>query len=257
MMMSRSLRNRCLLPTLELLEGRDCPSVSATFAFQTLLVRGDAADNEITITDDGQGNVSATIDGTTVEGKNVRNIIVLAGDGDDAVTYTASGSLEGSRRLGIHLGKGDDSFTLEGSQGITSGTLAVAVLGHQGADTMEVTLGSIEEGARALLTLHGANGDDTATTTFTGDLNGKLAFGLHGGTGNDTLTGDVTVNEGSTGKLAALVQGGSGGDTLTLNINDSSAIDGETGLDFFRALVVGGSGNNTVDSTDNVTVVNR
>jgi hypothetical protein len=247
-------KRRSLIPTLETLEGRDCPSVDAFVVGHTLFVRGDDADNVVSITDDGLGGVSADIDGTTVDGTDIRRINVQTRDGNDTVTYTASASLSASRHLGINLGKGDDTFTMDAASGITSGSLNVSLHGHQGDNTGTITLGTIDEGASALFQLHGGNGDDDFTATFDGELNGKLGLHMHGGSGSDTLTGEITVAEGSTGKLAAALQGGSGSDNLTLNVTDGSETDGETGLAFFRALIQGGSGNNTVESTDNVTV---
>jgi len=190
-------KRRSLIPTLETLEGRDCPSVDAFVVGHTLVVRGDDADNTVTITDDGLGAVSADIDGTTVDGTDIRRINVQTRDGNDTVTYTASASLSASRNLGIDLGKGDDTFTMDAASGITSGSLNVSLHGHQGDNTATITLGTIDEGARALLQLHGGNGDDDFSATFDGELNGKLALDMHGGSGSDTLAGDITVAEGA------------------------------------------------------------
>src|SRR5690242_11287929 len=54
-------RAGAFVPRLEALEDRCCPSVSATVTGTTLSIVGDNLANVVTITDDGQGHVSATI----------------------------------------------------------------------------------------------------------------------------------------------------------------------------------------------------
>lgn len=249
-------RNRPFVPRLEMLEERDCPSVSAGIFYNTLYLIGDSAANKVAITDDGQGKVSATIDGVQASGSDIRGIVVLAGAGNDSVTYTLSGLLKTSRGLLIDLGGGDDSATLDASLGVASGSLLGTVRGGSGNDTIKADLGPIAANAHVLLTLDGGLGNDTIAATFKGQLNGSLGLAILGGWGQDTLSADITIEAESTGQLATLVSGGPDNDALTLNVNDGTAQAGKTGLSYFFAALDGGLGTDTAIHTDNVSVYN-
>jgi hypothetical protein len=248
---------RNFVPRCETLEGRDCPSgfsggLGVSVVGHTLVVRGDNNANAVTITDDGQGNVSATIDGKSASGTGINKIIVDTKGGDDTVKYTLTGALAASEVVFIELGRGTDSATLDFSPGVNAGKLRVAVEGH-GTDTINATFGSIAAGAAVRASFEGGRGDNTINTTFSGDLNGSLSLSAEGGRGNDTIATNVTVNAGSTGKLAARVEGGDGTNNLTLNVNDNTVTNGKTGLARLRATIEANAGD-TVTSTSNVKV---
>src|SRR5262249_25541642 len=94
----------------EPLEGRDCPAV-ITFG-GTLLVLGTAGADTVDITDDGAGNLSVTLNGTTQTAKGIKAVAVLTGGGDDTVTYTLTGDQTGVRAIGVDTGTGNDTVTL-------------------------------------------------------------------------------------------------------------------------------------------------
>jgi hypothetical protein len=245
------------VPRCEALEGRDCPSsgVSAAVFGHTLRVRGDANANTVTITDDGHGNVTATIDGKpSVTGSGITKILVDTKAGNDTVKYTLTGALAGSEAVFIDLGKGTDTATVDATPGVTAGKLRVRVEGH-GTDTINSTFGSVAAGASVEGSFEGGRGNDTINTTFSGTLNGSLRLNSEGHQGNDTIATNVTINKGSTGKLDARVDGDRGTNNLTLNVVDNTAdpTTGKTGLARLKARIEANR-NDTVTHSSNVTV---
>jgi hypothetical protein len=213
-------------------------------------VIGDAANNTISITDDGRGNVSVTADGgQAVTASGINRIDVDTRGGDDTFSYALTAALEGDRNLSVRLGGGNDRATIEAADGIARGTFAVQMEGREGADSLTVTLGAIAAGARADVRADGDEGNDTINLAFTGDLDGELRLRAEGDDGNDTITTNVTLAAGSTGRLEAEVRGGKGDDTLTLTVNGDTG-----GLNSFKALLDGDDGNDTATATANVTV---
>ena len=71
--------------------------------------------NDIQIHDDGTaGGVTVTVDGLdqTLSGAAVSRVVVLAGSGDDTVSYALTGDYVGTTRtVNLYLGNGDDTFT--------------------------------------------------------------------------------------------------------------------------------------------------
>src|SRR5262245_54586459 len=93
-------------PVLETLENRCCPSTIAVHG-NVLLIQGNNQANVVTISDDGQGGISATLDGKTASGTGITNIVMILKNGDDSVTYAATGKLESSLHVVIQAGRGD------------------------------------------------------------------------------------------------------------------------------------------------------
>ena len=56
-------RRHCYRPMLEVLEGRECPAVTATFASGVLMVFGDGGANQVSVVELGSGAVEVTGDG--------------------------------------------------------------------------------------------------------------------------------------------------------------------------------------------------
>src|SRR5438477_4313416 len=97
-------------PELEALEGRDCPSAIVTAIPHTLLIVGDAGDNAVQITDQGNGTVTASVDsGPAVTRSGINAILVLTRGGNDTVQYNLTGPIVTPRALAIDLGSGADS----------------------------------------------------------------------------------------------------------------------------------------------------
>jgi hypothetical protein len=111
-MSAPSLRAR---PTLELLEGRDCPAVSASFAGGVLTVVGDAGPNVVEVFERGHGAVEVNGDGQRFDFVGVQAIHVHTFAGPDKVKYgpaSADALPVGDRELTIDVGAGDDRVTV-------------------------------------------------------------------------------------------------------------------------------------------------
>jgi hypothetical protein len=91
------------VPRLEALEDRNCPS-SIAVEGHTLLIRGDANANTISITDSGNGTITGTIDGQTATGTAINHVVVHSGAGDDTLTYTLTSPLTTPEHLQIDMG---------------------------------------------------------------------------------------------------------------------------------------------------------
>ena len=245
---------RRFVPNFERLEARDQPAVGVGVFGHALLVQGDANANTVSISDDGHGNVTATIDGKSASGAGINKIIVDTGAGNDTVNYKLTGALAVSEAVFIELGKGTDAATLDFTAGVNKGNLAVKVEGA-GTDTITASFGSIAAGASASARFEGGAGNDTITTTFTGQLDGSLGLAAEGQGGNDTIATNVTIAAGSVGKLEAKVEGDGGTDNLTLNVVDNTvnSTTGKTGLARLKASIEGGP-NDTITHTSNVKV---
>jgi hypothetical protein len=274
---------RTFVPRLECLEERCTPTTLAVHG-STLLVLGDNNANTIAITDDGHGNVSATLDGNSVSGTGIKHVVVNTRGGDDTVTYTLTGQLTQNEKLQFQLGKGTDKLTLDFSKGLANSHLAVDVNGH-GTDTVTSTFGDFNN-SNLYYRANLGKGDDSVVTTLAGNILGtsQVRFNVNTGKGDDTVqfnaqgatnpngppsgvkidSGaalDINVNGGKgadtitvnyegvdNGKLGLNLRGGPGADTITANV---TADAGSTGS--IRAVERGGPGddNLTLNVTDN------
>ena len=228
----------------EHLEGRDCPAIFVFGGFMTII--GTGAADTVDVTDDGTGSVTATLNGKTRTATGIKAVTVLTFGGDDSITYTLSGDESGRRAVFVDAGSGNDTVTLEA--GNVTGQFAFVAHGGSGTDTLSATVGGVAMNATAAVLLDGGSNDDMVSATASGKIDGALAVGLAGGFGNDTVSGDVTVDAGSTGRLLAVTSGGFGDDDLTLNVTG----DGLDGLKSLIAVMNGGPGTDTGTATDNV-----
>jgi hypothetical protein len=255
------------VPHLEALEDRNCPSFIAVEG-HTLVIRGDASANTISITDSGNGTISGTIDGQSATGTAINHVVVPTGAGNDTLTYTLTNPLTNSERLQIDMGSGTDSATLDFSPGVTNAHLKVDFHGDKGSDTLTTMLGPITN-SQVYFQSNLGRGADTFDSTLLGDIVGDSAvrFLVHGGKGDDTLgfhaastnidaaskldvnllggKGNDTINVDYTGqlngKLHINADGGKGNDTITANVTLNSGSTGE-----LRGIVRGGPGADTL-----------
>ena len=231
----------------EHLEGRDCPAIFVFGGIMTII--GTSGADVVEVTDDGAGNVTATLNGTTRTASGIRAVAAATFGGDDSITYTLTGEQSGRRAVLVDAGSGNDTVTLEA--GDVAGQFAFAAYGGGGDDTLSATVGGVAEDAVAAVALDGGWGDDDITGTAAGEIDGYLAVALSGGIGADAITGEIDVAADSTGTVAALVDGGPGDDDLTLNVTG----DGLDGLARLIAIMNGGRGTDTGVATDNVTKI--
>ena len=237
-------RNRRTGLRCERLENRDCPAVF--FRGGILIVTGTSAADTVEITDEGDGTVTAVLNGESVTEENVRAVAVYTGAGDDTIDYTVTGDQTRRLRVAVYAGAGDDAVTLDA--GDVTGRFAFAAFGASGDDTLAATVGGVAAGGVAAVTLNGGRGNDTVSADAAGEIDGYLAVTLTGSFGTDTVEGTIDAAAGSTGRVAALVSGGLGNDTLALNVTGDGAED----IRLLRAILHGGPGTDTGDATDNV-----
>jgi hypothetical protein len=229
----------------ESLEGRDCPAI---YVFgNTMAVIGTSGADTVDITDDGSGNVTATLNGTTQDATGITSVAVITLGGNDTINYTVTGDQTGQTAVVVNAGKGDDAVNL--TAGNVTGQFAFLGFGGQGNATITATVGGVASGATAAVALSGGQGDDTIDATAAGTYAGALALGVWGGLGTDTITDTITADADSTGDVRTAVRGGVGDDTLTLNVTG----DGAAGLNSLYAVVDGGPGADTATAIDNVT----
>jgi len=134
-------------PHFEQLERRDCPAVDVSIFGSTMIIRGDAGDDFVTISDDGQGNVGATIinagGNDTDSASNIRTIVVYGNDGDDVVNYNLTAALAQRRNLYFYLGNGNDEAYLNANAGLNGGDLYAVISGWNGNDRATSDFGLI------------------------------------------------------------------------------------------------------------------
>jgi hypothetical protein len=261
------LRKNRIVPQLESLEDRNCPSFVAVDG-HTLLIIGDNMANTISVMDSGNGMVTGTIDGQSATGTTIHNVVIHSGGGDDTLTYTLTNPLTTSEHLQINMGSGKDTATLDFSPGIMDTRLKVDFSGKGGDDTLTTKVGPIMD-ARVNFRANLGKGADTFDGTLLGNIMGDSAvrFLVQGGKGADTLgfhaastnidagaslnvnllggKGDDTINFDYTGvvlgQLRLNADGGKGNDTIKATVTLNAGSTGE-----FRGRVKGGQGTNNL-----------
>lgn len=232
----------------EPLERRDCPAILSLGGL--VIVLGTSGADTVDITDDGAGNLSVTLNGTTRTIDDAAAVTVLTLGGNDTINYTLSGDQTGLSAVVVDAGAGDDAVTL--TAGNIGGQFGFAAGGGAGADTLTATIGGVTVDATAIIALDGGGGIDTINADAVGEYDGEFALALSGGSGNDAVSGTIDVAAGSTGEVVAVVSGGIGDDDLTLNVTG----DGLPELGNLIAVLDGGPGTDTATATDNVTQIN-
>jgi len=274
---------------LESLESRVCPSVSVnTIPLETgveLQIVGDNNGNKINILDQGNGHVDVINGNGKVLGSadGVALIRLNGKNGQDTINYTLLNTLTNTEKLVFNLGTKADKLAVDLSKGISGANLHLEVNGGDGDDTISVALGSLT-GAKEHIAIDGGNGADkvsltgsgadidassllalsvtggagadSLTTSYSGQVLGKLNVEIKGQQGADSIVSNVAPNIGSTGTVRAVAAGNKGADTVTLNAFDNSG--GEEGVSTLTALHAKIFDIGSIDDlthTDNVTVV--
>jgi len=269
-----NLRNRSrpqprarFVPQLEALEDRNCPSFIGVRG-NTLLIMGDPTADTVSITDNGNGTITGTIDGQSATGTTINHVVVHTRGGDDTLTYTLTSPLTSPLHLQIDMGSGNDSATLDFSPGVMDTRLKVDFTGGNGNDTLTTMFGAVTN-SKVNFRSNLGKGDDTFDNTLLGNIVGdsavrflvqggkgadtlgfhaantnidagaKLDVNLFGGKGNDTINVDYqgVLN----GKLRLNADGGPGDDTITANLTLNAGSTGE-----LRGHMRGGPGNDTL-----------
>jgi hypothetical protein len=265
-------RDRQFRPQVEALESRWCPSASIVVSGHTMIIKGDALAEQITIRDDGDGGVSASVVSTagkvTGSGSAITKVEVYGGKGSDMVDFALTNTLATNLDLDIHLGKGTDQANLDFADGVRGSNLGVDVDGRAGNDQVSARLGDVTDshvhltgclgkgadsynlalkgevtgGSEVGVHINGAIGDDSLHVNATG-LNigedSRVGVELNGGPGADNI--GLTYDGVLKGKLAVKLSGGEGADTIVGNI---TAEVGSTGT--LNAAERGSKGNDNL-----------
>jgi hypothetical protein len=175
--MARPIRR--FRPRLEAFDERVLPSVTTNYsaANAVLVVKGDAANDVIAITDTGKGDAGAVtvfdhrVPVFTSPGL-VTQIMVVTYGGADVVDYRLTGDLTTKRLVTADLGAGNDSFTATLDGQTLAATLGIHALGRAGKDTLTLNAQNVTVAAGAWVTvdLRGGMGSDTIKFNYTPNL---------------------------------------------------------------------------------------
>jgi hypothetical protein len=234
------------LPQVEALESRWCPSTSGIVqSGSALVIQGDGANDTISVSDNGQGGVTASITlakrTQTLSATGITSIQINAGNGNDTINYALTGALSQPESLTLSLGKGRSQANLDFSAGLTNSALAVHIAGRAGASQLTTQFGALSNSRLNLGEFLGLAGG-TSHVNFGGPVSGSLVVvSVSGGPANDQVfaqVGDVSNSNiqffGHLGKGANTfdleaagnlqnavvhydISAGSGGNTFTFN----------------------------------------
>src|SRR5262245_8193736 len=209
---------------VEGLENRWCPNCTVIASGTTLLIFGDAGNNNVAIVDNGAAGIVVTCDTVAhPAATGIQHVVVNTRAGNDTVTYSrsaAGGNFTGRLAFDANLGGGKDVFTANFNGNVLVGTARVAfnIAGNAGDDMVTFNTGStagpvdIASAARLTLKADGSDGTDNVTMAYTGKLDGNLSLKARGGAGDDTVAATVALGAGGTGSLRTDVKGGPTGD---------------------------------------------
>jgi len=179
-----SAKTRRFVPRLECFDERALPSVSYDLQGSVLFVHGDAAANQITISDDGSatGVRVASTDGTSWSNPTlaaVTSVFVDAQGGDDAVVYNLTGGLLSVNRLvDVDLGNGNDSYmaNIGGTTLAPYVNLDLSGHGHGGKDSMILNAQGVsgKEGTVLNVGFSGDAGKDVIAFNYSAGLDGTI-----------------------------------------------------------------------------------
>ncbi len=172
-------RSGRVLPKLEILEERCCPS-SVIFSNHVLTLQGDATDNSTMIVrDNGHGGVQVTLNGHVTSVSGVQQIILNSKGGSDTFDYTLTSPLTTSEQLKLNLGYGNDQVKLDFTKGVTAPSLGINLSGGGGGDrTMEADFGAITNTDLTLAAQLGTEWDHFSTS-FNGAVTGHAKVGVN------------------------------------------------------------------------------
>jgi hypothetical protein len=149
------------------------------------------------------------------------------------------------------MGAHDATFEADLLGSLTASKVTIHARGRGNDHYVLNALGVNVDAASELDLIAGADrGNETATLTYEGVMNGILKAVLDGGATGNTEAERITLDAGSTGSVRAVVDGGAGNDALTLNVFDNS---GGT-LARLAADLYEAGGLDTINVTSNVHV---
>jgi hypothetical protein len=241
-------RSGRVVPRLESLEDRCCPS-SVTFLNHILQVTGNAASaSTMIIRDDGDGDVTVTLNGKTTFHSGVQELLLASKGGNDTINYDLTSPLTKSEVLKLNLGDGSDKVKLDFTKGVSAPSLKILVDGGGGNQTVETDFGSITN-TNLQLTASLGSGWDHFAANFNGNLAGiaDAHVSVTGGVGVEGVNVEVHGNIASTAQFNADVNlPGSAGHTV--HVDYTGKLSGRLSI-----LEQGGPGWDWLESVINLT----
>jgi hypothetical protein len=231
------------VPQVEALENRWCPSgIAVNVLPHTLIVQGDDAANTITITDDGQGNISASVTSGTQtvsgNGSGINAVVVFSRGGNDNLNYHLTGALTNNEAIAVIMGSGADSANFDFSAGVSSKALTVTLVGT-GSENVVAGFGAVT-GANVVLTEYLGAGGGTSALAFTGTVSGStVVASVVGSVGGTAVAASFKDINNSTVALPAYL--GVGGDMFDLTLGGNIL-----GTSQVSVAAIGGAGNDTL-----------
>jgi hypothetical protein len=207
-----------------------------------LVIQGDGANDTISVSDNGQGGVTASITlahrTQTLSAAGIASIQINAGNGNDTIGYALTGALSQPESLALALGKGHSQVALDYSAGLTNTALAVGIAGRAGGSQVTTQFGALASSRLNLSEFLGLAGG-TSHVNFGGPVSGSLVVvSVNGGPASDQVFAQVGNVSSSTIQFFAHL--GKGANTFDLQAAGSLQ-NAVVHFDVFA-----GSGGNTV-----------
>ncbi|MCS6975919.1 MAG: hypothetical protein NZM31_02760 [Gemmatales bacterium] len=212
-------------PTLEALENRLAPAVSVTvLPNNTLIIRGDSADDHVQVTDDGYGHVTVQAGDFIGDYSGISKIRVRLRGGDDTFTYNRvemfypmiyPGPVAVPTNLKVHLGQGNDTASFTLTEGMGNARAKILVHGFTGDDSVTLQLGEMYRGRFRFIAALG-DGDDSFEGSLNGALSGRsrVAVAVLGMNGNNHINMETHADLDPRARLGIFLVGGSGTDEI-------------------------------------------
>lgn len=227
-------------PTLETLESRWVPTVTASITNGVAYFKGDSGNDTVNIvasTDADTGDYLLTATYNTNNKGSTTSVTInltetpLTGawvqlnKGNDNFTFDNTNGFDISQSfsLAVGLGDGNNKANILMDKNITGdGTLVdLNVATGNGRDTINVEFfGNIDEGATIKARLDGGKGNDTITVQHDGVVQGSVNFLVYGGGGLDlvhtSFYAEAPADAGATGSVNVAITGSKDKNTLVL-----------------------------------------
>ncbi len=237
-----SKQKQSFQPRLEALEARDLMACNVFLdAAGALHIEGDAANDQVTVYDSGQGAVLGVVSGYgPFAFNNVHNIVIDTGAGDDVVNYQFIGDIhDPMHTVDVNLRAGNDTFNCtfydywaSGYHDVTPGSLLLMkVVGEDGNDRMFFDAGGGVDMDHSTMKIafYGGQGDDIIGMSYQGlNDHGGVSFFAYGNEGNDTIRMSMVADRGSVapapGGFRGIIEGNDGDDDIYFHLSASSDV---------------------------------
>jgi len=217
--------------SIESLEQRWCPAVTATLSAGILSVVGDGTSNSVDVLDSGQGEITVVGDGQRQSFIDVDEIFIETQEGDDKVSYTKVRSLTVTFQGPLHIdvGDGDDQIR------ISDGPASDVHIRNQ-ATTLSMDLGRGNDGVdvdihhddQVDLDIRSSDGGDQIGVHLVAKLRGNTRMDFHLGEGGNLVsiqTRNFDVVDAAIETIASADRGGEALPPDSFSLSFASRID--------------------------------